>query len=95
MTKIFTQLVERQCDFGMLSSYVQSGFHYREGQCLYMSSWHQYTDGVLLEVVAWMALALGVPGFERDMLIKPVPERNFRWDENMLHKYDVSGVVRE
>ncbi len=77
----------------MLSSYVQSCFYYREGQTLYMSPWRGYTEGVLIRVVAWMALALGVPGFDRTMLVKP--NDHYVWDEDMIHTYNDSGVVRQ
>lgn len=85
--------MEHDCDLGMLSSYIESVFYYREGQVLYMSPWRRYTKGVLVHVVAWMALVLGVPGFDRAMLVKPVPKDNFEWDEDSLHTYNESGVV--
>lgn len=86
-------MVTSECDLGMLSSYVRSVFYHRDGQTLYMTGDWKNDEEIFLATVAWMAMVLEVPGYEKSKM--NLPEVDDTWWKDVLPKYpiDVPGVV--
>ncbi|KAJ3556364.1 hypothetical protein NM688_g2068 [Phlebia brevispora] len=91
MSSIWTQMLEHDCDIGMLSTYIMSLFYHREGQTLFVSRSYWNSEDILIATVAWMAMVLRVPGFETSKLELPKPNTSF-WHE--YEEITAGGIVR-
>lgn len=88
---MFTQLSATGCDLGMLSSYFTSLFYFRDGQTLFITHEYASNEEILLATIAWMAMVLEIPGFEKAKMNLPDVDDSW-WGPN-VYRVEASGVV--
>ncbi|KAJ3559579.1 hypothetical protein NM688_g250 [Phlebia brevispora] len=92
LVQIYTQLLKNQCDMGMLSAYLLSIFTHRVGDVMYLSRRYRSTGEILFATVAWMAVLLEVPGYERSKMDLPKPNKKL-WNNRETHLSELYGAM--
>ncbi|KAJ3559586.1 hypothetical protein NM688_g248 [Phlebia brevispora] len=92
LVQIWTQLLKNKCDMGMLSAYLLSIFTHHVDDVMYMSAAYRSTEEILFATVAWMAVALELPGYERSELSLPEPDMKL-WSHPQVELSELYGAI--